>query len=635
MCYGVALQGPLFFDDIPNLLDNSLMQIGGQYFDDWRGAILSNESGPLRRPVAMATFTLNYVMAGEFAPVVFKGTNLAIHLLVGCLVYYLGRALLRAPALAGSVLADRREVALAAAGLWLLHPLHVSTVLYVVQRMAQLSTLFSVLGLLVFCRYRLRWARSGASTGELIAAALWLVLITLAAVLAKENGALLPWLIAVVEVTLFRGTWAGRYRVPVARLGWAALVLPLLLALSTFLFAPEWIAAKYASRDFTLEQRVLTQGRLLWQYLGWMLLPDITSMGFYHDDIPVSGGLFAPVTTALALLAWAVVLCLAFFLRASFPLLLFALLFYLVGHAMESTILPLEMVFEHRNYLPSVGICLLAAAALYRLAALFPRLRFRVFVVSALLALSAQLLLRTLAWTDDESLARFTVTNHPDSPRANFFYGKVLFNRLARASELHLDAEEKKSLAIGARAYFARMHEQAPADFAPMVMLYQLDSLHFPALLEENAWLDQLEALARSKRITASDRGALDALIQFVQAPGWDKDLPRVAAITIQLAARYPSNLDLLSLQYRVKATQPGADRDALLEKLRLAAGSSPKRRLLYAYLVQEYGPDDKAAAYEALRTWMRLDTGRRELSVIRRLFKRPPNAAGDADYAG
>ena len=72
--------------------------------------------------------------------------------------------------------------------------------------------------------------------------------------------------------------------------------------------------------------------------------------------------LWSPSTTALSLLAWVGAVAVALLLRKRYPLLVFALLFYLVAHSMESTILPLEMVFEHRNYLPSVGVCLLVAA---------------------------------------------------------------------------------------------------------------------------------------------------------------------------------------------------------------------------------------------------------------------------------
>ena len=131
-----------------------------------------------------------------------------------------------------------------------------------------------------------------------------------------------------------------------------------------FLATPEAISAGYAGREFSLEERLLTQGRLLWRYLAWILLPNITDMGFQHDDIPISTGLFQPLTTLLSLIAWVVLLALSFVLRRRYPLLLLYVLFFLVGHSMESTILPLEMVYEHRNYLPSMPVCLLLASIL-------------------------------------------------------------------------------------------------------------------------------------------------------------------------------------------------------------------------------------------------------------------------------
>lgn len=620
--YAPALQGPLFFDDIPNLLDNKLLRVDASAFDNWRAAIVSNDSGVLHRPIAMATFTLNHAIAGSFSPLVFKGTNLVIHLLIGVLVFHFCRALLRAPALAASGLAREPLVPLAAAALWLLHPLQVSTVLYVVQRMAQLSTLFTVLGLVVFCRYRLRWAAEGASTGEVLAAGLWLLLISLVAVLSKENGALLPWLVVVIEVVLFRGVWNGRPNGALVRLGWCALLLPVLLVGMVFLFSPESITGRYGGREFTLEERLLTQSRLLWQYLGWILLPNITQMGFFHDDIPLSRGLLSPWTTLLSLCAWLAVTMFALRLRERYPLLLFTLLFYLVGHAMESTVLSLEMVFEHRNYLPAIGVCLLAAVALCQLARRTRQLRYGVVLVIVFIPLVAQLALRVQAWKDEPSLASFNVVNHPDSARANFFYANTLFNRFARAQELGLDEEEKKSLAIHSRAVYMRVHELDPRSFPAMVMLHQLDTLHFPTLEEENDWLGQLEALARNKRLHASDRSALVALVEFSGSEIGVADIPRVQAILDRLLERYPRNVDLLVQQYRLLEKKPDTDRRELYRFLQTAVEGQQGGRELYAFMVMYHGGEDMAVTYDAVRAWMLRDKRRQELPLLLRIFK-------------
>ena len=150
LAYGVALNGPLFFDD--ELLANQQVQIDGTTFDDWRVAALSAESGLLYRPVAMLTFAINHAVVGAFTPFSLTATNVAIHLVVGALLYLFALAVLQTPALRAHRLStyQLKVVALLAASIWLLHPIHVSTVLYAVQRMAQLSTLFTLAGLLVF-----------------------------------------------------------------------------------------------------------------------------------------------------------------------------------------------------------------------------------------------------------------------------------------------------------------------------------------------------------------------------------------------------------------------------------------------------------------------------------------------------
>ena len=97
--YGPALGGPLFFDDIPNLVDNALVQISGDSFDAWRAAALSTSAGALERPVSMLTFAANHVFAGEFSSFALKATNLVMHLVTGGLVYWLALLVMSAPAM--------------------------------------------------------------------------------------------------------------------------------------------------------------------------------------------------------------------------------------------------------------------------------------------------------------------------------------------------------------------------------------------------------------------------------------------------------------------------------------------------------------------------------------------------------
>lgn len=623
VAYGQALHGPLFFDDVHNLLSNDLVQIRGSAFDDWRVAAISSDAGILYRPIAMLSFAANYVAAGEFSALGLKATNLAIHLGVGAVVYLFALALLRAPALRAQQLDTRQRqlVAAIAAAIWLLHPIHVSTVLYAVQRMAQLSALFTLAGLLVFTRYRLRWAETGAAPGEVVAAGMWLLLLSLFATLSKENGALLPWLITVLEVTLFQGLWRGRSSRGLKRLGWFALVLPLLLVILIFVVNPDFFSGRFGGREFTLQERLFTQSRLLWQYLSWLALPNILSMGFFHDDIALSRSVWSPMTTGLSLIAWVVVLGTALMAYKRYPLLAFAVLFYLVAHSMESTVLPLELVFEHRNYLPSVGVAVLAAVGIARIALHLQALRGCAVLAAIVGVLFLLLMLRTQAWQNELSLARFNVVNHPQSARANFFYGNALFKRLQQAGNLGLNEDEKQALAVASRGYFERMHTLDEDNFAPLVMLYQLDTLYFPALAAENDWLAKLETSADVRRLQSSDRTALKALAEFATTPAAATGRARVGDLLHGVVARYPGKMPLLAAQYRFLVAGGYDSRAGVQAALERAAEVNAHSPAAAAYLAQFHGTDNLPLTYEAIRQWLQRDQRRREIAAIRRIF--------------
>ena len=129
---------------------------------------------------------------------------------------------------------------------------------------------------------------------------------------------------------------------------------------------PQWLWAGYDLRSFTLFERLLTEGRVLWFYLGLIVFPQLEHLGLYHDDIAISTGLFTPWTTLPALVGLAWLAFLSWWTRTRAPLVSFGIAWFLIGHAMESTVLPLEIAHEHRNYLPLLGILLAAAWVLLR-----------------------------------------------------------------------------------------------------------------------------------------------------------------------------------------------------------------------------------------------------------------------------
>ena len=462
LAYWPGLSGPFLFDDFQNIVLNPAVQPAQLDLDAITGAWQGNQSGPLGRPLASLSFAFNHRLGG-LDPSGYKAVNLLLHLLAGAALFGMLRSLLHAAAMAGSLtgaLADRHrreQVAALATALWLLAPLQASTVLYVVQRMTLLSALFSLLGLWAYVH-----GRGLQLQGRRGALWLWLAMpaLTLAAALGKENGLLVPVLALVCEWTLLRFRAADPASQRALRGIWIGLaVTAALLALWTL---PAWwsgLPGNYAGRPFTLEERLLTEARVLWYYLRLLLVPDLGAMFLHHDDFPKSLDWLTPASTLPAVAGLFAAAGAALLLPARAPLAAFAVLFYLAGHSLESGPIPLELVFEHRNYLPAAGWMLLLAALLLQLEERRPRLGFGLAL--ALLAVYAgTLAVRSHTWGDEDRLVAHGLRHHPLSARTQLWAGDQARRRLAQIP----DADQAARLRQQGIAHYREAARLDPAE---------------------------------------------------------------------------------------------------------------------------------------------------------------------------
>ncbi|MCX7562349.1 hypothetical protein OS176_02125 [Xanthomonadaceae bacterium XH05] len=407
-----GLSGGFIFDDTPNIVTNYLLHVTSLHPFDLIQASLSFHAGGGSRPLAMLTFALDHWRAG-LDPQAFKTTSLVVHAITtAVLAVFLRKLLLLA------AWSPRRAAfaALALALLWAVHPLQVSSVLYVVQRMQTLATLFLLLALLGYLHGRDAQMRSlPAKRYWYFTGIAWLL-----ALASKEDAVLLPAYALLLELTILKFAAADektalQLRKGALALGLAGLALYLLVAVPHY-----WTWEPYSTRDFNSYERLLTQGRMLVMYLGQILLPLPENLPFYYDDLVVSRSLTQPATTLPALGLIAALLALAVALRHRAPVFSFGLLFFFAGHFTTSNVIGLEMAFEHRNHLPLVG-ALLALADLLRIAA--DRFRLPVlagaFVVVAVTLASAGLAWkRAEVWGDPLRLAQESTRIAPDSVRA-------------------------------------------------------------------------------------------------------------------------------------------------------------------------------------------------------------------------
>jgi hypothetical protein len=311
------------------------------------------------------------------------------------------------------------------ATIWLLHPLFASTVLYVVQRMAMLSAFFILIALLAYVKGRVALELRRTRLACLLLAIV-VPLSTVLALLSKENGILAPALCAVIEWFVFQPRDGARRRPTSTAFLLVALALPAAIGAGLAFVQPHFISAGYSLRDFSLGERVLTETRALWDYVGAIVIPRGAALGFYHDDFPISRGLLAPPGTLLAILAWIATLAGAWHVRVRAPGIALGVGIYLVGHALESTIFPLLPYFEHRNYLPAIGViwALLSGLALAQ-GVLQRHLRhgaaiFRLAAVAFVLILAAGTSVRAHVWQDQRTIIAQALQSHPESRGARF-----------------------------------------------------------------------------------------------------------------------------------------------------------------------------------------------------------------------
>jgi len=395
------------------------------------------------RILAMASFVANAWMDGEVSAQSLKITNLCIHILVGLILFALARQL----ALLAGYTEQASWLALAVTVLWLLAPVNLASSWYAVQRMAQLSAMFVSAGLLAYIVLR-------RDSSNMRRSWIWLPLLVAALTLAtasKENGLLLIPMLILVEAVFFRFQgWSSISK------STRSLVVLVLAGFAVLALAVAAGSIDYSHLPYSMTERLMTQPRVIFLYFQQVFLPFGNDPGVIFP-VTISTGVSTPWTTLpaiagiAALLAFAVVLWHRGYLLAGF-----GILFFFVGHLMESTVIPLEPAYLHRNYLPSFGLYLTFTAgafALARKAGAKPV----VFVFSMLLILFVfTAWAKAAAWQSEARFHAATYRHHPESIRATINFSAVLARngRNDRALEI-IEAGQREHFPKAATALIA------------------------------------------------------------------------------------------------------------------------------------------------------------------------------------
>ena len=358
LIYAEALSGPFIFDDINNIRENAHIRISRITLNGLAAAAFDSPSG--HRPVPNVSFALNYYVHG-YNVVGFHVVNIIIHVITGILLYFFVQSTFRTPALR-SRYAHYKWISFFAAAIWLVHPLQTQSISYIVQRMNSMAAMFYILSF--WCYAQLRLNLQGRSKWWLLSGC---ILAGMLALGTKENAATLPFFLLLYEWYFFQNLSLKWLKNHLALLAGLLLLLAIVALIFLGLEPLDKIWSGYAFRPFTPLQRLLTEMRVVIFYIGLFLWPHPSRLNLDHD-FALSYALTDPITTLYAMLAIVAMLVAAAIMAKRQRLISFGILWFLGNLAIESSIFGLELIFEHRLYLPSMMCSLIVVLLVYRLA---------------------------------------------------------------------------------------------------------------------------------------------------------------------------------------------------------------------------------------------------------------------------
>lgn len=422
-------------DDKVNITRNEKLQIYSlttqQIINATRANPIDPDSNKLYRPIPCLTFGLNWYL-GQDDVLGYHIVNIAVHLFTAWFLFLTLRLLLRIhyKENENSQLID--TAVLLAALFWALAPIQTQAVTYIVQRMASMAAMFGIAAIYAYLRGRTAAKRKiGWFTLSLLA--------FFAALGSKENAIMLLPSIILIEAAFFQYSITKRQFVRLVLV--LIFILPAAfffvhygLGLTPFsLSNPLRFLDDYSNRSFTFSQRILTQPRILLMYLSQIFFPAADRLSIDHEII-LSTSFFFPWTTIPSIVAILSLIVISLLFLKTYPLICFPILFYFLNHAVESTILQLEIVFEHRNYLPSFFLFLPAGAVVAQILHSIPpqpffRRAIAAFCATLFLIISGHATYtRNMAWATEETLWSDALKKAPNSPRAAGHLGEWYSN---------------------------------------------------------------------------------------------------------------------------------------------------------------------------------------------------------------
>ncbi len=409
LIYSNTLNSPFLFDGIDFIQKNSEIKDIGR--------ALSFFKTP-NRPLTNFSYALNYKYSA-LGTTSYHVVNIAIHILCSFFVFFFTKLTVE------RVEKSRKLATMAAVFaslLFLAHPIQTESVTYIYQRATCLSAMFYMMSIVSYIKFRI--SQGGGLKCFFIVS---VILTALLGFISKGNAYLLLLFIPLYELFFFRKFSGKTISITLLSMVPAGLTMFSFLIMVKGWKVFEIFAIRFEARGFTMMERLLTESRIVVFYLSQLVYPHPSRLSLAHD-VELSTSLFSPFTTILSIIFIVALIAGAVFFAPKFKILSFGIIWYFGNQILESTVFPLELVFEHRNYLPSVGIFMilayLAVKFIFLLKEKFKERKSKVinflFFIPFLciIVLSIWTYQRNQVWATEISIWKDAANKSPNSSRA-------------------------------------------------------------------------------------------------------------------------------------------------------------------------------------------------------------------------
>ncbi|WP_291346020.1 tetratricopeptide repeat protein [Desulfobacula sp.] len=413
LVYNNTFHASWHLDDYPNIINNTSLHIKDLSYKSITKSFYTEFDGQKRfyRPLACMTLAINWYF-GQDSTKGYHVVNVLIHFITASILFITILNLFKTPKLKKDFAGNEYFVALFAVVLWAINPIQVQAVTYIVQRMASLAAMFYIISIYFYIKARISISNRFffyfcCFTGFLFAMA------------SKENAATLPLALLLIEIIFFSNLKLFKTRKLIVL--YILVTIVIFFSIYCMIFKGKdtfsFFLNGYEHRPFNLIQRLLTSPRLIVFYLTQIFYPAPYRFSIKHD-IDISTSLFEPWTTLPSILLIIILIYAGVVLVKRKPLISFAILFFFLNHIIESTILPLELIFEHRNYLPSFFLFLPLAVFLKVSIDHYQQRRFMksilvLFTIFLIIGFGIGTYIRNMAWSTEKSLWEDVQKKHP------------------------------------------------------------------------------------------------------------------------------------------------------------------------------------------------------------------------------